>query len=117
MKGKTFIKKAVSVFAAAAMSLSLVAGVPFDLIGTVVEVSASSVTWSLDGGTLTISGEGAMANYNYGESPWFNSAAITKIVIEDGVTSIGNYAFSQLTKLTSVTIPDRVLIQFPANRK
>ncbi len=119
MKGKTFIKKAVSVFAAAAMSLSLVAGVPFDLIGTVVEVSASSgtcgenLTWSLDGGTLTISGEGAMADYSYSAgaptSPWIASAdAITNVVIGNGVTSIGIYAFSELENLTSVTIPSNV---------
>jgi hypothetical protein len=58
--------------------------------------------------TLTISGTGSMANYNYSYgiySPWHNyRSEIWKIVIENGVTSIGNYAFFGCSGLTSVTI-------------
>ena len=68
-----------------------------------------NLTWKLDAdGTLTISGTGAMKNYKDGDqSPVFNNSNVKKVVIEDGVTSIGNYAFSY-TGLKSITIPDSV---------
>ena len=59
-------------------------------------------TWTLDSdGVLTISGNGKMEDYNSGR-PWGTS--IKKAVIENGVTSIGNQAFSGCTSLASVTI-------------
>ena len=72
-----------------------------------------NLTWTLDdAGTLTISGTGEMENYNdywNNYSPWYsNRTSVKKIVIENGVTSIGEYAFYYCTKLTSVTIPDSV---------
>ena len=42
-------------------------------------------------------------------SPWhYSEENIKKIIIEQGITSIGDYAFSGLSNLTSVTIPDSV---------
>ena len=59
--------------------------------------------------TLTISGEGAMENYGYGTSPWYSYRAdIKAVVIEDGVTGIGNSAFQQCSSLTSISIPNSV---------
>lgn len=63
-------------------------------------------TWQLDGTDLTIFGNGTMANYEYACGPWGES--ITSVTIEDGVTSIGNYAFYGCSDLTSVIIPDSV---------
>ena len=76
-----------------------------------------NLTWTLDSdGVLTISGTGAMENYYWigydddgnGQTtnPWGNG--IQKVVIKDGVTSIGNSAFFGCVNLTSVTIPDGV---------
>ena len=69
-----------------------------------------SVTWSYDPDTttLTISGKGAMADYaSASKTPWYSyRKTATKIVVESGVTSVGAYAFSGLTKLTSVTLSD-----------
>ena len=69
-----------------------------------------SVTWSYaaDTTTLTISGKGAMADYaSASKTPWYSyRKTATKIVVESGVTSVGAYAFSGLTKLTSVTLSD-----------
>lgn len=69
---------------------------------------------TLSGGTLTVSksstGDGAMANYTT-DLPWKGSVgSITSIVIEDGVTHIGNCAFlcCDNASLTSVTIPASV---------
>lgn len=66
------------------------------------------LTWTLDGeGTLTISGTGTMANWSDSSSaPWYSyRSEITKAIIEDGVTSIGNYAFYNCTSLISADIP------------
>lgn len=75
-----------------------------------------NVTWTLDNnGTLTIRGMGEMKafateNGNGGaiiNNPWFSSD-VKIIVIEDGVTSIGDFAFYNCSSVTSVTIPDGV---------
>lgn len=66
-----------------------------------------NVTWSYAGTTLTISGTGTMADYNYGEAPWFADygTTMTSLVIESGITSIGNNAFAGCTNLNSVQYP------------
>jgi hypothetical protein len=69
---------------------------------------------TLVGGTLTVSksssGDGAMENYTSSNNqPWKDSRNnITSVVIGDGVTSIGNYAFRVCSYLTSVTIGSNV---------
>ena len=67
----------------------------------------AEITWTLsDDGTLTISGTD-MPNYNH--APWyFQRGKIKKVVIKDGVTSIGGGAFADCSGLTSVTIPNSV---------
>ena len=71
-----------------------------------------NLTWKLDNGTLTISGTGEMKNYsgNLNQSaPWHsNIKSIKSVVIEKGVTNIGDYAFSSCNSLTSFTIPNSV---------
>ena len=67
----------------------------------------NNVTWTLDdNGTLTISGTGEMENDMY-SSPFFNSN-IKSVIIENGVTSIGDYVFEYCRSLTSVTIGNSV---------
>ena len=65
------------------------------------------LTWAYSGNTLTISGTGPMENYNdYGGAPWFKYApVITHVVIDNGVTSIGDWAFSAFESLTGVPLP------------
>ena len=74
------------------------------------DANGSNVTWKLTSdGTLTISGTGKMADYEWGGAPWYAVCLqVNKIIIKNGVTSIGSYAFWWCENLTSVTIPNSV---------
>ncbi|MBQ6499508.1 MAG: leucine-rich repeat domain-containing protein, partial [Ruminococcus sp.] len=107
------VNKILSLVLCLTMVLSVFAIVPFAAGAAeaeVAETGASSgttgdCTWTLDdNGVLTISGNGAMGDDE--PHPWGTN--ISKVIIEEGVTSIGDYAFFNCTGLTSVTIPDSV---------
>ena len=70
----------------------------------------SNVKWEYDGnGTLTISGSGAMKNYSYSDdAPWYESlrSSIKTVVMKEGVTSVGAYAFYSHSALEQVTLPE-----------
>ena len=66
---------------------------------------ACTVTFS--DGVLTVSGAGAMADYTSNSAPWYGYD-IKTIVIESGVTSIGEGAFASCYNLESVSIPASV---------
>ena len=68
------------------------------------------LTWTLTAdGTLTISGKGAMKNYDANNSPVAQKTdSVKKVVIQEGVTSIGDYAFFDCSNLTDITIPESV---------
>jgi len=69
-----------------------------------------NLTWRFEDGVLTISGTGAMTDYSSSQGPQLSWAAakIKSVVIESGVTSIGDFAFAGQIGLTSITIPDSV---------
>ena len=65
-----------------------------------------NVTWVLDDtGTITISGTGKMQNFYY--APWYN-LSFNRVIIEPGVTTIGDYAFESCFGLKEVQIPEGV---------
>lgn len=70
-----------------------------------------NLEWTLDNrGILTISGTGKMYNYTYCTySPWYSyRSSLSTVIIEDGVTCIGDYAFDSCSSLISVTIGNSV---------
>lgn len=74
---------------------------------TATNGTTGNCTWTLDGTVLIISGNGAMENYWYSDSlPW--GISITEVIINIGVTCIGDNAFKSCASLTSITIPDSV---------
>ena len=59
--------------------------------------------------TLSISGSGAISDYNNVDAPWHEySHKIVRILIGEGITSIGKHAFINCKNLNSVTIPNTV---------
>ena len=71
-------------------------------------VAESPWSYSPSTETLYIKYDGPMPDFNgWGESPW-SDLKIKKVVIEDGVTKIGDAAFVSSDYLTSVEIPDSV---------
>ena len=70
-----------------------------------------NLTWVLAGdGTLTISGSGEMKDYSTSSvAPWYiKRTKILSVVVEDGVTCVGDYAFYACLKLASVTLPEGI---------
>ena len=67
--------------------------------------------WAYTDGTLTITGTGDMYNYDYMDNlaPW-NSVSnnIKNIVLPEGLTSIGEWAFYLCASVTSISIPEGV---------
>ncbi|MGN0997679.1 MAG: leucine-rich repeat domain-containing protein, partial [Candidatus Ventricola sp.] len=70
-----------------------------------------SLTWVLaDNGTLTISGSGAMTDWDSADTEWSNyNERLVKVVIEEGVTSIGRNAFCYMSMLTEAQIASTVV--------
>lgn len=77
----------------------------------------ANVIWSYNPTTkaLTISGTGAMMYYGltndylHSTAPWSAyDSEIETVVVEDGVTSVGAYAFAMCSQLTSVSLPASV---------
>ncbi|MBP3399415.1 MAG: leucine-rich repeat protein [Erysipelotrichaceae bacterium] len=75
------------------------------LISGYCDASNKYVKWTLADGTLTISGTGAMKNFKSSDVPWKSHRDdIKKVIIEDGVTSIGDCSFIDCNNLEEVNI-------------
>lgn len=75
------------------------------------EGDGTNLTWTLDSsGTLTISGTGAMRDFAATSQPWFDEPSpLRTLVLEEGITTIGDHAFESCTGLTgSLTLPESV---------
>ena len=90
-----------------------------DTVASVADTAAAVQSWksgettvTLKDGILTVSGKGAIMDYCLEcDRPWYSSnESATKLVIEAGVTSIGETAFMGFASLTSVTIPNSVTV-------
>ena len=67
-----------------------------------------NITWRLTkDGTLYISGQGDMPDYDWNKNPW-RDFSINKVVVQKGITSIGSFAFGDCSSLSSIEIPEGV---------
>ena len=83
-------------------------GYTFQSLGSLTGNCGANVTYSFDPATgeMTISGTGAMADYNSDDTPWYTYRnRITSLSIGNGVTHIGKYAFYGCDSMTDVIIP------------
>ena len=68
------------------------------------ETCGENLTWTLNDGTLIISGNGQMNDcQNFSE---VTGESIKQLIVEEGATSIGSFAFSFCADLKRVTLPD-----------
>ena len=104
-------RRALSTLLAFIMALSL-------LPGTALAVTVASgkcgdnATWSLDdAGVLTVSGTGAMKDYGSANStPWYaRRNDVTKIIVGNGITSVGTHAFTGCQNTNSAEIGNSVI--------
>lgn len=75
------------------------------------DVAAKLYSSDSDSYTLVIEGSGRMlASWSDGEyAPWYQYRNnITEVVIKEGITTIGNYAFYDMNNIESIVIPDSV---------
>ena len=117
-------KRIMSALLALCLAFSMLPGTAL-AAGTVVasgncgaEGDGSNVTWTLDSdGLLTISGTGEMKDY--GEAigttqivrPWESyHSRITRLTVEDGVSSIGGMSFDGCANLAAVFLPESLTV-------
>lgn len=103
------LNRTISLLLAVLLSVSLFAGGLMP-VSAAEGTCGEGLTWTLNNGVLTVSGSGSMDNYTeFNFAPWYDSAKlIQRVVIGDGVTSVGDLAFYHCVNLTTVTLPSTV---------
>ena len=80
----------------------------------VSEAADEGISWRVENDTLIISGTGKMENYReitgpngylISTAPWYDSL-FTRVIVEEGVTALGDCAFWNKTGITSITLPE-----------
>ena len=67
------------------------------------------VTIDTAGGVLTVSGTGAMPDYSKASgTPWYANGSVKRVVVKDGITSVGNRAFSGNSATIEVELGESV---------
>ena len=71
--------------------------------------TTGDISWNISDSTLTISGTGAIPDFHaYNLPPWAYNKSFNNVIICEGISSIGVFAFSFNNIFTSVAIPNSV---------
>lgn len=106
------LKRVLSYILIIALILPVIPAFPITAGAETTTGTTGNCIWTLNGTELTISGTGTMEDYAIEwegyipTAPW--GTAITKVTIEDGVTSIGAWSFTRCNLLTEIILPDSV---------
>ncbi len=108
------MKKMLSLFCAAGILLLHMGGIPVSAEEPSTGKCGDNITWHYDADTasLTLTGTGAMYDYENWlidtpseYTPW-QYFDIQQLTVSEGIETIGNFAFSACTSLSSVSLPD-----------
>lgn len=70
---------------------------------TAAPMQEQGITWTVDDGLLTISGQGAVPDYAVGEAPWLEEE-VYSIIIGDGITYLGSNAFRGMARVQDIIV-------------
>ncbi|MCR5155883.1 MAG: leucine-rich repeat protein [Butyrivibrio sp.] len=75
------------------------------LVGAASGKVGDNVTYTINGSVITLSGSGSTYNYNLSDnrSPFSLCDNISKIVVGEGITTLGDYLFARVNNRTSIT--------------
>ena len=108
------MKKVISLFLSLTMLLSIVSVIDFSAFADTLTTGncGDNVTYSFDEstGVLTISGTGDMNQWPEDDSPWCADTRIKTLIIDEGVTSIGDRAFQDCRNLSNVKLPNSLTL-------
>lgn len=99
--------KSLSLFVLGLMSTFLL----YAEVHTVAVTQSISYSYDMNEGWLRVEGSGAMPNYGKtsNTAPWaWLKGSIKEVTIEEGITSIGNYAFYEFKNMVSLTFPSTI---------
>ena len=116
MKGVFIMKKVLSIVLSIIMLFSATSVFAAQTpetgdISSAMTVHKGHVTYVLKDKVLTISGKGAIENYynleeeNGNISPFYQNSGIWEVIIEEGVTAIGDATFAECLNIRKVTLP------------
>lgn len=110
MNVKTFAKMMLSFVITSTLVLSMFINASFESHAASGTIEGSSITWSVSGSTMTIGGSGEMPRYVTGNPIYYPyqqyTDVVTRIVINEGVTYISEYAFALFTNVTNISLPN-----------
>ena len=105
------MKKIISLLITCAISVCFIIGISSTVNAATSGTSGTSISWSYDNGILTISGSGDIADfYSNSPAPWSEFASTTtEIIINDGITSIGQLAFDNFSTVSKISMPQSLV--------
>ena len=110
METKRFGRYVLSFVTGLLMMLALICVHSVTVEASSGTIEGTEINWSLEEGKLTITGNGAMPNWeNAAWHPWHeDDANVTSIEVGEGITAIGDRSFYQMRNVQSVSLPSSV---------